>query len=148
MDCKRALQDTGGDITKAVELLRQQGIARAASRVHRVVRQGLVESYIHTGGRVGAMIEVNCESDFVARTVEFKELAHSLAMQVAAMAPRYIDAEDLPQEDGSKPEELCLLTQPFIRDPARTVRDVVNEAVAKVGENIRVSRFVRFALGE
>jgi elongation factor Ts len=148
MDCKRALEETGGDLAKAAELLQQKGLLLAAKKSERSTQEGVVECYIHTGGRVGAMVELNCETDFVARTPEFKELAHNLAMQVAAMAPRFVDNGSLPPEDDANPEEACLLEQPFIKDPARTVRDLINELVARVGENIRVRRFERFGLGE
>ena len=148
MDCKNALQEAGGEIVKAVELLRQRGLSIAAKKSSRETPEGVVDCYIHTGNRVGAIVEVNCETDFVARTLEFKELVHNLAMQVAAMAPLYLDNEAVPDEDTVNPEEACLMEQPFIKDPAKTIRDLVNEAVAQVGENIRVRRFERFALGE
>jgi elongation factor Ts len=112
-----------------------------------VTQQGLVEAYIHTGGRIGAMIEVNCETDFVARTDEFKELAHNLAMQVAAQMPRYIAKEELPEGTDADPQAACLLSQPYIKDPTKTIRDVVAEVIARTGENIRISRFARFELG-
>ena len=148
MDCKRALEEAEGDLVKAAELLQQKGLLLAAKKSERSTQEGVVECYIHTGGRVGAMVELNCETDFVARTPEFKELAHNLAMQVAAMAPRFVDNGSLPPGDDTNPEEACLLEQPFIKDPGRTVRDLVNELVARVGENIRVRRFERFGLGE
>ena len=148
MDCKSALQEADGDIVKAVELLRQRGLSIAAKKSSRETPEGVVDCYIHMGNRVGAIVEVNCETDFVARTLEFRELVHNLAMQVAAMAPLYLDNEAVPDEDTVNPEEACLMEQPFIKDPARTIRDLVNEAVAQVGENIRVRRFERFALGE
>ncbi|MDP6102935.1 MAG: translation elongation factor Ts [Dehalococcoidia bacterium] len=148
MDCKNALEEAGGDMVKAVELLRQRGLTIAAKKSDRETLEGLVDCYIHTGNRVGAIVEVNCETDFVARTPGFKELAHDLAMQVAAMAPLYLDSEAVPTEDTVNLEEACLMEQPFIRDPAKTIRDLVNDTVAQVGENIRVRRFERFALGE
>ena len=148
MDCKRALEETGGDLAKAEELLKQRGVALAGRKAARDVREGVVECYIHTGNRVGAMVELNCETDFVARTEEFKELAHSLAMQVAAMAPRYVDNGEVPPEDTVNPEEACLLEQPFIKDPSRTVGELISDLVARMGENVRVRRFERFALGE
>ena len=148
MDCKNALQEAGGDLVKAAELLRQKGLTIAAKKSSRETLEGVVDCYIHTGNRVGAIVEVNCETDFVARTPEFKELVHNLAMQVAAMAPRYVDNESVPAGDTVNPEEACLMEQAFIRDPAQTIRDLVTEATARVGENIRVRRFERFALGE
>ena len=148
MDCKTALEESGGDMKKAEEILREMGIASAQSKTSRTTNQGLVDSYIHSGGRIGAIVEANCETDFVARTDDFKELAHSLAMQVAAMAPKYVDSSEMPEGEAENPEEVCLLQQPFIKDPSKTVQDLVNEAVAKLGENVRVRRFTRFSLGE
>jgi elongation factor Ts len=177
MDCKRALEETGGDIEAAVALLRERGIAQAAKKAGRDAREGLVSSYIHTGGRVGVLIEVNCETDFVARTDDFQRLVRDLAMQVAGLAPLYVDIDRIPTEvleakkaalladeaTQAKPEavrekivdgqlrkwyrEVCLLEQPF-RDEERSVRDLVTEKIATIGENIRVRRFTRFALGE
>ena len=148
MDSKRALEETSGDIKKAEELLRQQGIASAAKKADRATNQGLIESYIHSGGRIGAIVEVNCETDFVARTEEFKDLAHNLAMQVAAMSPSYVDESAVPEDETADASQDCLLQQAFIRDPAKTVQDLVNETVGKLGENVRVRRFTRFSLGE
>ena len=148
MDCKRALEEAGGDVDKAEEALKQSGIILAGKKAHRDASEGVVESYIHTGSRVGAMVELNCETDFVARTQEFKDLAHNLAMQVAAMAPIYVDKTGIPPEDEVNPEEACLLEQPFIKDSAKTVAELITDLVARVGENIRVKRFERFALGE
>lgn len=158
MDAKRALEEAGGDMERAAEILRQQGLARAARKAGRETSQGLVHAYIHGGGRIGALIEVNCETDFVARTDEFKQLVHDLAMQVAATAPRYVSVEDVPadvleegaHEAGSAEkfiEQAVLLAQPFIKDPSRTVEEVIKEAIARLGENIRVRRFARFELG-
>ena len=177
MDCKRALVDTGGDLERAVALLRERGLAAAAKRADRDAREGLVSSYIHTGGRVGVLIEVNCETDFVARTEEFQRLVRDLAMQVAGMDPLYVDIDRIPPGDleakraelladeatAKKPEairpqivegqlkkwyaQVCLLEQPF-RDEERTVRELVKERIATIGENIRVRRFTRYALGE
>ena len=124
-------------------------MADAAKKVGRETREGLVEAYIHTGSRMGALIELNCETDFVARTPEMKELAHNLAMQVAAMpSTSFIDRAELNEEESRPIEEICLLEQPYIKDPSQTVRDVVQEVVSRVGENVRVRRFSRFALGE
>ena len=149
MDCKRALQDTDGDMTKAAEALQKQGLAKAEKRAQREARNGLIESYIH-GGRIGAMVEINCESDFVARTEDFKTLAHDIAMQVAATDPRFLCADDIPTESRAQvdPVETCLLSQPFIRDPQRSIQDIVTEVIAKTGENIKVRRFARFELGK
>jgi len=148
MDCKNALVEADGDMVKAAELLRQKGLILVGKKSSRETPEGVVDCYIHTGNRVGAIVEVNCETDFVARTPEFKELVHNLAMQVAAMAPRYVDTGSIPAEDNANPEEACLLEQPFIKDPAMTITDLVNEVMARLGENIRVRRFERFALGE
>ena len=177
MDCKRALTEAEGDLDKAALILRDKGLAAAAKKSSRDAREGLVSSYIHTGGRVGVLIEVNCETDFVARTDEFQKLVRDLAVQVAGLAPLYIDEEGIPPDalamkqkelllDESvqkKPEnirqqivdgqlkkwysQVCLLDQPF-RDEERTVRELVTEKIATIGENIRVRRFTRYALGE
>ncbi len=148
MDCKRALQESNGDLARAEEILRERGVASAAKKASRATNQGVVESYIHSGGRIGAIVEVNCETDFVARTPDFKELAHDLAMQVAAMSPLYVDDSEIPDGDEVDPQQACILQQPFIKDPSRTVQDLVNEAISKLGENVRVRRFTRFSLGE
>lgn len=147
MDCKNSLELSGGDIAKAEALLREKGIASAAKKAARDTHDGLIESYIHSGARIGALVEVNCETDFVARTGDLKQLAHDIAMQVAAMDPSYIDSSDAPTDDKSV-SETCLLQQPFIKDPARTIQDLINETIGKVGENVRVGRFTRFSLGE
>jgi elongation factor Ts len=177
MDCKRALEESGGDVERAVALLRERGLAAAAKKAGRDAREGLVSSYIHTGGRVGVLIEVNCETDFVARTDEFQKLVRDLAVQVAGMSPRYVDVDTIPADEleakrreleaseavQKKPEnlrpqivdgqlkkwykEVCLLEQPF-RDEERSVRDLITERIATIGENIRVRRFTRYALGE
>ncbi len=148
MDCKRALEQANGDLDEAQNILRKEGISSAAKKSERETQEGLVESYVHSGGRVGAIVELNCETDFVARTDDFQRLAHDLAMQVAAMSPLYVDGADLPDEGDYDPQEACLLLQPYIKEPSITVQDHVNETVSKVGENIRVRRFERFALGE
>jgi elongation factor Ts len=147
MECKRALEDAGGDVDRALALLQERGIALAEKRAHRETSQGLIECYIHAGGRIGAMVELNCETDFVARTEDFRALAHSLAMQIAATSPVAISEDDLPAGEDGDPADVCLLRQPFIRDESRTVEDVVKEVIAKTGENIRVRRFARFELG-
>ena len=148
MDCKRALEEADGDLNKASDLLKEKGMAQASKKAGRVALEGIVDSYIHQGNRVGALVELNCETDFVARTPEFRELAHDLAMQIAAMAPRYVDRDDASAKDGVNPEEVCLLEQSFIKDPSRTIKDLINDTIARVGENVRVRRFERFALGE
>ena len=177
MDCKRALEDSSGDVDAAVVLLRERGLAAASKKADREAREGLVSSYIHPGGRVGVLIEVNCETDFVARTDRFQDLVRVLAVQVAALSPRYVDVDRIPADAldakraelgadptaSSKPaeirdkivegqlkkwfKEVVLLEQPF-RDTEQTVRDVVTEAIATIGENIQVRRFARYALGE
>ncbi len=147
MECRNSLHEAKGDMEKALEILKEKGQLKAAKKADRATGQGLIEAYIHTGGRIGAMIELNCESDFVARTSEFKELAHNLAMQVAALDPQYVSKEEIPEGDEKEVETACLLLQPYIRDPGRTVQDVIVETIAKVGENIKVSRFSRFELG-
>jgi len=147
MDCRSALVGTEGDMKKALAALRENGLLKARKKAERTTRQGLVEAYIHTAGRIGAMVELDCETDFVARTDEFKELAHSLAMQVAALAPRYVSEEEVPEDEEILPEEACLLEQPYIKDPTRVVKDIIMETIAKVGENIRVRRFSRYELG-
>ena len=177
MDCKRALEEAGGDVDKAVAALREKGLAAAQKKSGREAREGLVSSYIHPGGRLGVLIEVNCETDFVARTDEFQKLVKDIAMQVAGLAPTYVDADEIPADvleakkaelladpaTAGKPAEVrekilqgqlakwykdvCLLDQPF-RDEERAVRDLVTEKIATIGENIRVRRFTRYALGE
>jgi elongation factor Ts len=177
MDCKKALTETNGDLDAAVVLLREKGLAAAAKKAGRDAREGLVSSYIHTGGRVGVLIEVNCETDFVARTDEFQKLVRDLAIQVAGLAPLYVDSDRIPEADleakktelladestQKKPEairpqivegqlkkwysQVSLYDQPF-RDEERTVRELINERISTIGENIRVRRFTRYALGE
>ena len=147
MACRSALLEAEGDIEKALECLRQKDLIQAKKKAERVARQGLVEAYVHSGGRIGAMIEVNCETDFVARTGEFKELAHNLAMQVAALAPQYISKEEMPEGADVEPQMACLLLQPYIKEPEKTIQDIITEAIAKLGENIKVGRFARFELG-
>ncbi len=177
MDCKKALIESEGDLDQAIVLLRDKGLAAAAKKAGRDAREGLVSSYIHTGGRVGVLIEVNCETDFVARTDEFQKLVRDLAVQVAGLAPQFVDAERVPADIlaakkaelladpafEKKPEairgqivegqlkkwfsQVCLYEQPF-RDEERTVAALINEKIATIGENIRVRRFTRYALGE
>lgn len=147
MECRNVLVEVEGDMNKALQLLKEKGLLKAQKKAERKTSQGLVEAYIHTGGRIGAMVEVNCETDFVARTDEFKELAHDLAMQVAALAPQFIAKEEVPEGAEVEPQIACLLLQPYIKDPTKTVQDVIVETIAKLGENIRVRRFARFELG-
>jgi elongation factor Ts len=178
MECKEALQESQGDIDKAIAILRKKGYARAKEKMSRETTQGLVQSYIHLDGRLGVLVEVNCESDFVARNDEFRELVKNIAMQVAAANPRFVSAEDIPAleleeereiiraqlKDMQKPpqiiekivegklkkfyEEVCLLHQPYIKDDKITVQQLIASSVAKIGENIRVRRFARFELGK
>lgn len=147
MDCKKALLEANGDWDQASEILKQKGLALVEKKASRIASQGLIEVYLHKGGRIGAMVEVNCETDFVARTSEFKNLAHNLAMQVAAMEPTFVSDKDIPQGEEIEPSQACLLLQPFIKDPQKSVQQVINETIAKVGENIQVRRFARFELG-
>jgi elongation factor Ts len=177
MDCKRALEEAGGDVEKAVATLREAGLAAAAKKAGRDAREGLVSSYIHTGGRVGVLLEVNCETDFVARNEQFQKLVKDIGMQIAGLSPKYVSQEQIPADVlaakraeleadealAKKPEsvraqivegqlrkwfeEVCLLDQPF-RDGEETVGQLITNAVATIGENIRVRRFVRYALGE
>ncbi|MEO6456950.1 MAG: translation elongation factor Ts [Chloroflexia bacterium] len=142
MDCKRALQDAQGNMEKAIENLREKGLSKHAKLAGRAVTQGVIESYIHTGGRIGALVEVNCETDFVARTDEFRTLAREIAMQVASMDPQSVGALDGAVGDGS-----VLFNQEYIRDSRKTIRDLVKETIGKVGENIQVSQFKRFEVG-
>ncbi|HQW51085.1 MAG TPA: elongation factor Ts [Tepidiformaceae bacterium] len=148
MDAKRALEAAGGDAAKARTILREQGILAAAKRAERETSNGVVESYIHAGGRIGVLVEVNCETDFVANTEDFRQLARNIAMQVAAMSPQVVSAED-PERAGieGSDEEVCLMSQPFIRDSGRTISALVQDVIAKTGENVRVRRFVRYELG-
>jgi elongation factor Ts len=146
MDCKRALEESSGNLEQARQWLRGRGAAIAEKKAGRVASQGLVESYIHGGGRIGVIVEVNCETDFVARSDDFKKLAHDIAMQIAATDPKYVgNEENLPAELPD--DELPLLKQPFIRDEKQTIQSLVHEAIGKLGENIVVRRFSRFELG-
>ncbi|MEZ4502699.1 MAG: translation elongation factor Ts [Dehalococcoidia bacterium] len=147
MDSKRALEQAGGDFGKAKEILREAGIASAAKRADRATGQGVVESYIHGEGRIGALVEINCETDFVARTDTFRELARNVAMQVAAMNPLGLTEDEVPADAPGQRSEHALLEQPFIRDASRTIGDLVQDAIAQTGENVRIARFARFELG-
>lgn len=178
MDCKKALTETGGDMEKAVEFLREKGIATAAKKAGRIAAEGVVDSYIHMGGKVGVLVEVNCETDFVARGDKFKELVHDIALHIAAAKPEYVTAEEVPAEilekekeilrqqalNEGKPEKIvdkmvegrikkyyedfCLMDQKFVKDPEKTVSQIVTEAIAAIGEKISVRRFVRYEMGE
>ena len=178
LDCQKALGEAQGDVEKALRVLREKGLAKAAKKGARVAADGAVGSYIHPGAKIGVLVEVNCETDFVARTDEFQQLVRDLAMQVAAASPRYVRREDVPEseldseraiyrvqaEQSGKPaqvierivagqleryyKDVCLLEQPFIKQSDRTVKDLVQEAIARLGENVTVRRFARFQLGE
>ncbi|HOH07789.1 MAG TPA: translation elongation factor Ts [bacterium] len=178
MDCKKALEQTGGDIEKAIEYLRKRGVQQAEKKVGRSANQGIIQSYIHPGSRLGVLVEINCETDFVARTPDFQEFAKDVAMQIAAANPLVVDRSELDQQkidkeleiyrdqarEQGKPEaildkiaqgklekyyqEVCLLEQSFVKDPNKTIRDLLNEKIAKLGENMILRRFVRFQLGE
>ncbi len=147
LECRDTLLETAGDVEKAVEILRCRGLAVAEKKAGRITSEGLIEAYIHHTGHVGALVEVKCETDFVARTDEFKQLAHNLAMQVAATSPQFITTEEIPVDAELDPQAACLLLQPFIKEPDRTVGEIIAETVAKLGENIKVRRFARFELG-
>jgi len=145
MDCKKALQEANGDFDRAVAVLRERGAMLLAKKLDREANQGIIDTYIHAGGRIGAMVELNCETDFVARTDDFRALAHDIAMQVAAMSPKYVRPDEV--ADGDSEAEHVLLTQAFIKDPKRTIEQLIQEGVAKLGENIQIRRFVRFEVG-
>ena len=158
MESKRALEEVGGDVSKAEALLVQQGLAKADKKAGRAAKQGIVEPYIHGGGRIAALVEVNCETDFVARTEDFRNLAHDIAMQVAAMAPKFVSVDeisddqwaDLEREHGDRKkaaQAVCLLDQPFIKDPKLTIQDLTKAVIGKLGENVVVRRFARFEVG-
>lgn len=178
MDCKKALQATDGDMEKAAEWLREKGLASAGKKASRVAADGVVDAYVHMGGRIGVLVEVNCETDFVARTDDFQNFVHDVAMHVAAASPRYVSKEEVPAaeiekerdflkrqalEEG-KPEHilekvvegrlekhlasLCLMDQDFVKNPDLTISDLVKETIAKLGENIQIRRFVRYEMGE
>jgi elongation factor Ts len=178
MDCKKALAETGGSLDKAVDYLRQKGLAAAAKRADRVAADGAVGAYVHPGGKIGVLVEINCETDFVARTTEFQALLKDMAMQIAAANPRFVRREDVSAQESEKektiyrqqalesgkPEkvlekivegkmerfysEVCLLEQPFIKEPERKVSDIVNDTAARLRENIQIRRFARYNLGE
>jgi len=144
IDCRNALRECNGDVKKAIEYLKEKGFSKAAKKANRSTGQGIVECYIHGGGRIGGMIELNCETDFVGRTDEFKKLAKEIAMQIAAMNPQYLNAEDAPE--GTDKNEI-LLSQAYIRDASQTIHDLIVSTIAKTGENIRIKQFARFEIG-
>jgi len=178
LDCKKALEATGGDFEKAVDYLREKGLAQAAKRMDRTAQEGLIHAYVHGGGRIGVLVEVNCETDFVARTEEFRTFVNDIAMQIAAMSPLYLTRDDVPEDvvarekeiyraqalEEGKPERVvdrivegrlekffeqaCLLEQDFIRDDSLTVEELLKQMIAKTGENIVIRRFTRYQLGE
>ena len=148
MDCKEALEKSDGDMEKAIQALREKGVASATKRVGKDTNEGVIETYLHTGGRVGAMVELGCETDFVARTEEFRKLAHDICMQVAAMGPVYVEADEIEEGDDRPPAEIALMLQPYIKNSSSSVGEMVRELAGKVGENIKVVRFTRLAVGE
>lgn len=147
LDCKKALEETAGDFEKARDILREKGFAQAAKRSERVTAEGLIHAYMHHNSRLGALVEVNCESDFVARTEDFKSLAQQVALQVAGAGPLYLTAEEMPADSTDDPKDVCLMNQAFLLDESKTIEDLVKETIAKTGENIRIRRFARFELG-
>lgn len=146
LECKQALEANDNDFDKATEALRQKGFASVAKRAGRDTTEGVIESYVHTGSQVGALVELGCETDFVARTPEFRELAHEIAMQVAAMAPIYLSADDIAEDDKRPANQVTLLQQAYIKDSSRQIGDLIQELAAKVGENVKVVRFSRLAV--
>jgi len=149
MDCKRALDEANGNVDRAVEILKERGVASAAKKSSRETSQGVVDSYIHAGGRIGVLVEVNCETDFVARTDTFKQLVHDIAMQIAGIPTTLAITEDeLPADAEGSHEETVLMKQAFIRNSSQTIEQLVQEAIAQTGENIRIRRFARFELGQ
>lgn len=178
LDCQKALQDTGNDVEKAIDLLRQKGLAAAQKKAGRETKEGIISSYIHSGAKIGVLVEVNCETDFVARNEEFQEFVKEIALQIAASHPLFIKREDIPQDlierekniylaqmkESNKPEaawdkiitgklekfyqEQCLLEQAFIKDPNISIKDLLSQKIAKLGENLTISRFTRYQLGQ
>ncbi len=148
MDSKRALEEADGDEKTAIELLREKGLASAAKRAGRATSEGVIESYIHSGNRVGALVQLSSETDFTARTDEFSKLAKELAMQVAAMNPKFVDRDSVPEDADEVSDDELLMEQAYIRDPGQTIRDLVSALAAKTGENVHVGRFARYELGE
>lgn len=147
LDCKKALEETGGNLEQAVELLRRKGHAAAAKRAERATAEGMIACYLHHNDRYGALVEVNCESDFVARTQDFRNLAQEIALHVAGANPLYVSEEEMPPDGGEAAKDVVLLRQPFVKDESKTVQDLISEIISKTGENIRVRRFARFELG-
>lgn len=147
LDCKKALENADGNFDKAVEILKEQGHAAAAKRAERETAHGVVETYMHHNKTLGAMVELNCETDFVARTDDFAKLARQVALQVAGANPLYIAKDEMPSGSEDSPKDVCLLEQPFIQDESKTIEELIKETIAKTGENIRVKRFARFELG-
>lgn len=178
LDCKKALEEANGDLTKAMELLREKGLAAAGNKAGRIATEGVVQSYIHAGGRIGVLVEINCETDFVAMTDQFKEFARDIAMHIAASNPKFVRREEVPAEElekekeilkaqalnegkpekivekmvegriGKYYEEYCLLEQSFVKDPDKTISQLLNEKISTIGENISIRRFARYELGE
>ncbi|GAA0134180.1 translation elongation factor Ts [Paenibacillus sp. YSY-4.3] len=178
LDCKKALEEVNGDIEKAIEFLREKGLAASAKKAGRIATEGIVESYIHANGKIGVLVEINCETDFVALTDQFKEFVRDIAIHIAASSPRYVRREEVPQDEIEKEkeilkaqalnegkpekivekmvegriskyfEEYCLLEQSFVKDPDKTISTLLNEKIATIGENISIRRFVRYELGE
>ncbi|MBB3109423.1 elongation factor Ts [Paenibacillus phyllosphaerae] len=178
LDCKKALEEANGDLTRAAEILREKGLAAAANKAGRVATEGVVESYIHAGGRIGVLVEINCETDFVAKTDQFRDFARDIAMQIAAANPKFVAREEVSQDELDKEreiltaqalnegkpekivekmvegrlakyyEEFCLLEQSFIKDPDKTISTLLKEKISTIGENISIRRFVRYELGE
>ncbi len=147
LECKKALEATNGDMEKAQEALRKKGFADAAKRAERSTAEGVIRSYVHHNNRLGVLVELNCESDFVARTNDFLNLAQQIALQVAGANPLYVSPDEIPSGSKDDPKAVCLLLQPFIRDESMTVQDLISQTISKTGENIRVRRFARFELG-
>jgi len=147
LECKNALLKTDGDIEKAIANLRNRGLAIAENKAGRITSKGIIETYIHHTGQIGVLVEINCETDFAAHTDEVKELAHDMAMQVAAAHPQFVAETEIPADADLDPKEVCLLLQPFIKDPDKSVEEIIAETIGKVGENIKIRRFVRFELG-
>jgi len=147
LDCKRALDETDGDLVKAKDILRQKGFEAMAKRAERSTSEGVIAHYIHHNHRIWALVELNCESDFVARTEDFRKLAKQIALQVAGANPLYVSPEEMTDGAEGDPKDVVLLLQPFVQDESRTIQDLVSETIGKTGENIRVRRFARFELG-
>jgi elongation factor Ts len=178
MDCKKALEEANGDEDKAIDILRKNGALKATKKAGRVAKEGVIESYVHANGRIGVLVEVSCETDFVAKNKEFQEFAHEVALHIAAMSPKYVSHNDVPKEESDKEknflldeikksgkpadiaekivtgkmdkyyEEICLLEQPFIKNQDHKIIDLLNEKIAKIGEKIEIRRFCRFEIGE